>query len=443
MKGIASAFNQTAIGVLMLLLLVSAPVGAAEFSADFFGDTPDSVPGNGFCSDQMGFCTLRAAIMEANALPGTDVIRVHGGVPYTLSIAGADEDLGATGDLDITDSVRIESTPGVLATISGAQLDRVFDIHAGAAEVLMFGLVIRDGVVDRAGGGVRIGTAGNVTLAFTSIENNEANAGGGLSTRADRTLLQFSAVHHNRIYDAGGINVDGSGLRIFNGGTLRLESTAVYENQGGGASSIGAIDATNAASVEIFSTTISGNTNTDSPGAASIGLLGFSVDSMLLQNVTIYGHSVGLSAASAGPASLFIRNSILAAASDFACNLEDPDVAKDIDGNNLDDDGTCLFSTAPSFANQPDTDPMLEPLADYGFLTPAHVPQIGSPVVDAGSAEPRGVGNPDACFPLDQQGLTRDIDGDSLFSLRTCDIGAVEQIPNLIFRNGFEGPLKG
>src|SRR3954471_21207078 len=44
--------------------------------------------------------SLRQAIQAANAHSGADTIHLAAGV-YKLSLAGADEDLGATGDLDI------------------------------------------------------------------------------------------------------------------------------------------------------------------------------------------------------------------------------------------------------------------------------------------------------------------------------------------------------
>ena len=48
----------------------------------------------------------RAAIQEANALTGADVIQVPAGV-FTLNIAGAGEDASATGDLDITEDLTL------------------------------------------------------------------------------------------------------------------------------------------------------------------------------------------------------------------------------------------------------------------------------------------------------------------------------------------------
>ena len=69
-------------------------------------DAVDSNPGEGICGDGDGNCTLRAAIMEANALAGAQTIIVPAGT-YALSISRFGEDEAATGDLDITDELTI------------------------------------------------------------------------------------------------------------------------------------------------------------------------------------------------------------------------------------------------------------------------------------------------------------------------------------------------
>ena len=76
------------------------------FVVDSLADTDDTFPADTVCSDAGGKCTLRAAIQEANALLGADVIRLPAGT-YVISRQGADEDHGATGDLDITSSLSI------------------------------------------------------------------------------------------------------------------------------------------------------------------------------------------------------------------------------------------------------------------------------------------------------------------------------------------------
>lgn len=47
---------------------------AATFTVNSVGDTGDSNIGDGICADGTGNCTLRAAIEEANAFIGEDLI---------------------------------------------------------------------------------------------------------------------------------------------------------------------------------------------------------------------------------------------------------------------------------------------------------------------------------------------------------------------------------
>src|SRR5439155_26666818 len=97
-------------GVALAALLASdGTLSAASFTVNSTIDAVDANPGDGICDDGGGRCTLRAAIMEANALPGADTIVLPSGT-YRLSIPGAGEDLGSTGDLDITDDLRVDGT---------------------------------------------------------------------------------------------------------------------------------------------------------------------------------------------------------------------------------------------------------------------------------------------------------------------------------------------
>src|SRR6266404_8283088 len=86
------------------LLLAVAPAAAAMFTVNDTADAVDAVLGDGTCATAGGTCPLRAAIQEANALPGPDTIMVPAGT-YLLTVGGAAarcEDAAAQGDLDIT-----------------------------------------------------------------------------------------------------------------------------------------------------------------------------------------------------------------------------------------------------------------------------------------------------------------------------------------------------
>src|SRR6266545_4352480 len=94
----------------VLLTLAALPRGTAaegaSFSVDYSLDGLDATAGDGVCATTEGYCTLRAAVQESNALPGRDAITLPSG-RYDLSIPGSDEDAAATGDLDITDDLEI------------------------------------------------------------------------------------------------------------------------------------------------------------------------------------------------------------------------------------------------------------------------------------------------------------------------------------------------
>ena len=55
--------------------IISPPAEAATFTVNATADAVDAIPGDGLCQTATpGQCTLRAAIMETNALPGTHTI---------------------------------------------------------------------------------------------------------------------------------------------------------------------------------------------------------------------------------------------------------------------------------------------------------------------------------------------------------------------------------
>src|SRR5438552_177020 len=101
-------------------------VRATPFLVNSTDDAPDAIPGDGICAKLTGVCTLRAAIMEANMLPGTDTVTLPAGI-YRLTIPGAGEDLGATGDLDILDDLFLIGAGASSTVIDAGGLDRVID----------------------------------------------------------------------------------------------------------------------------------------------------------------------------------------------------------------------------------------------------------------------------------------------------------------------------
>jgi uncharacterized repeat protein (TIGR01451 family)/CSLREA domain-containing protein len=114
-----------------LLFLSVGPLGprlaaAATFVVDDTADAVDASPGDGVCETAGTSCTLRAAVQEANALTGADLIQLPAGT-FTLSLTG-DDAAAATGDLDLLSEVTIDGA-GIGTTIVDASgVERAFDL---------------------------------------------------------------------------------------------------------------------------------------------------------------------------------------------------------------------------------------------------------------------------------------------------------------------------
>lgn len=109
------------------LVLTACHENGVVFDVDTAEDAPDALPGDGICATAGGGCTLRAAIMEANALPGVERIDNAGIVPTSFISAPGPEDDPAIGDFDITEQVVIDDLAFFIwAAIEHGQL---FDVN--------------------------------------------------------------------------------------------------------------------------------------------------------------------------------------------------------------------------------------------------------------------------------------------------------------------------
>ena len=215
-------------GLASVMMAVAAPTFAVTFTVNSTLDAPDSDLGDGICADADGVCTLRAAIMQANALGGTNVIDLtqinDPNAPIVLSIPGADEtaqgnpgtgytvtgthdaskgDLNITSSMDIigagSDKTFIEWAPTVKQTPASG--DRVFHIEAVSSNITVniSGVTIENGVtppplvlqtmadgtyyqLERSGAGIAIGPAATVTLINPANSGSSSGSHGGGSS---------------------------------------------------------------------------------------------------------------------------------------------------------------------------------------------------------------------------------------------------------------------
>src|SRR3954451_18645297 len=127
-------------------IIAAAPTSVTELHVDQTADGVDARPGDGVCATAGWRCTLRAAIQEANALPGLQLIVIPAGV-YMLTRATSREDAGASGDLDVTADVELRGAGAQVTVIDGGSHDRVLDIAPSgqAIATTLSGLTLRNG----------------------------------------------------------------------------------------------------------------------------------------------------------------------------------------------------------------------------------------------------------------------------------------------------------
>ncbi|MFN7956591.1 MAG: choice-of-anchor Q domain-containing protein [bacterium] len=219
-----SAARRRVLGLLLagaLAGVVALPAAAATFTVTKTADTAD-----GSCDAD---CSLREAVIAANASPGPDSIVVPAGT-YALSVQGGDEALAATGDLDLTDDVTIEGAGSANTIIDAANsppaTDRVFEILGSSVSVELTGLSIRNGytyllAANEDGGCIR--SEGSLELSDVAISGCATpGSGGAIASFGSHLELHGSTIDGNRSMAVG------SG--IVASGTVLIENSAVTQN---------------------------------------------------------------------------------------------------------------------------------------------------------------------------------------------------------------------
>jgi len=201
--------------------------GAASFQVNLRTDLPDDNPGDGVCraiqttdKERRFDCSLRAAIMEANAWPGADKI-VLGFGTYRLTRSGySAETAGAAGDLDIVDKLQIFGKGKTLTTIDASNLgDRIFDIH-GPGVVTMEKMTLNGGT---AMGGPRDNYSYSTNdqteeLSCPVVKPADEADGGAILNRGAIVQLKDMFFENNRaLCDGGAIESVGDAIMVMTG----------------------------------------------------------------------------------------------------------------------------------------------------------------------------------------------------------------------------------
>ncbi|MCP5467977.1 MAG: DUF11 domain-containing protein [Deltaproteobacteria bacterium] len=387
---------------ILFFSLLNYSTHAADFLVTKTEDTND-----GICDED---CSLREAVIAANAsLEGNNNIILSEGT-YTLSIKGSDNDDSATGDLDfinpqenqvnIPSSVTVQGAGAKLTIIDTSTLgDRAFQVLATDPDIPL-NITFNDISIEGAnfeGSGAGIVALGNINNIESTLRLNRVN------------------IHQNK---ASGI---GAGLAAIEFAIINIDSSTFSENEAG--FTAGGIFFSNVGQFSITNSTISKNSAEEGGGIVLLGELndipsiGRIFNSTITQNIAQGGGGIGVD----DPVFLDLSNTIIAnntapvIAKD--CVFTDEAIVNSLGYNLVGDSTDCNFPNGGT-GDQLDVEVLLEDLAENGGPTPTHAVPQDSLAYNAG--------NPDNCANGEKPGPEKDQRGQVRIAGGRCEIGAYE-----------------
>jgi CSLREA domain-containing protein len=428
---IVNRLRTTVLGALTLLLVTASAAQARTYTVN---TRTDPKP-NGCTADD---CTLREAVIAANAHKGADTIVLPSTKRYVLGLQSTAENKAANGDLDVTSGpLTIVHRGRGTATIDAKKKDRIFDIKAsvtldtlrlvggysnktdgggdGGAILVRRGslTVLRSGIAgNRApwvggnGGGIDSDSSGLVKLVDSYVSSNDSGgSGGGLeASPKGRMLIQRSIVIGNKAAQAGGVMVFGPPVRIVDSTVAENLASAGpgVEGDGGGifVGNKGRLELTNSTVANNGAYTSGGGIFSDAGSQASISY------STIVRNRAdvddmFGGTTGGIHLRTAGvqvAANARIANSIV------ALNVEAAGVTTDCGGIGFLGSGVNLITSTGQGKCSEGTpivvaDPRIAKLGDNGGPTPTIALLAGSPAI--------GAAGPGKAPARDQRGVKR------------------------------------
>jgi CSLREA domain-containing protein len=407
-------------GATALTLMLSAPSAtAATWTVTSTADMIDISPGNGVCGTSAGtaVCTLRAAVMEANATTGPHVIELPAG-DFVLTIAGVGNDDASAGDLDILQPTVIRGAGADATRIDGDSAMRVFHVHSGGLD--LEDLTVQNGRADNmtesTGGGIRADAG--LGLLRVRMRGNVAESGGAIHAQGTAVEIVDSVLTGNEAINPGFI-AEGHAFAAYNTEAIVLRSTIH-----GNALPIGSDGGDNiyvdVGSLDLVNSTVTGNEGT--------GVEIRDADGFISHSTIAGNHGAQLSTFSfSGTDTVEIVASVLQRAPFGFTTCANQNHASL--GYNISDDGTCGLTATGDLEN---ADALLGSLQMNGGPTPTRLPQSGSPAVNL--VPPGSCLDEDgSSLDHDQRGLPRPAPGTT-----NCDAGAVETGNQTIFADRFE-----
>ncbi len=422
--------------VAVCALAAAQSAHGATFTVNTTLDLHDALPGDGVCDDGNALCSLRGAIMEANALPAhaAHLIQIPPGV-YDLIIPGIGEDGARRGDLDILvplvlrglslDAADIVIQPNAMTV---QPPDRVFHLLAAfdGVPVLMENMTIRGGLAD-AGAGILSPAGSILTLRNVVVEKNTARLAGGGIWSGGALLMSDTTLRENAVADAGCHPIlgtpPGGGGGLFNeAGRVVIQSSTIADNAARQSCGGGILN--NDGAVQLTNSTIFRN----AAGGYGGGIFSIGQELVLSYCTVSFNETIPISDPGPSPIPIPAGGIFSLREASLTATIVSRNAPRDCSpsgnftsfGFNLDSDNTCNLS-AP--LDLPATNPLLDPLADNGGPTQTQALNAGSPAIDFIPAPCVPLTAP--ILPIDQRHFMRPADGDGN-DVRACDIGAFE-----------------
>jgi len=236
----------------LLVAGMASSVSAATFTVLIAADEGDSNPGNGQCdtSAGFGFCTIRSALEEAVALPGSHTIFIPQGsfvVSSTLNVTVAGgKTITVNGTLGGTNGtlIRPASTATTVLFAQGPGTLELNDLTladgrrgllmSNSAQVVGDGLILEGHSATSFGGGIRV-SSGFASLTNCAIIDNTAPNGGGAYVVGGSLILTNCTISGNTATNTG-FDDGGGGVLLATSqiADLELHSCTVADNYAGG-----------------------------------------------------------------------------------------------------------------------------------------------------------------------------------------------------------------